>query len=229
MADDVISLITRDHREMDQMFDRLQGNQTIRKLLIKETAAMYVAHSEAEQERVYPVLADELGDKERAYHSIEEHHEAGQMLERIQQMDPQSQEFERELRPFVEAVRNHNRQEEQEVLPKLQESLSKDKLSELAQAFMERREKTLGRMSPSRDELYELARELGVKHRADMGKDELAQAIRQVAEGQSQDGGSGDGGSGDGGSRGGGSGDGGSGDGGSRGGGSGDGGSRDGG
>jgi hypothetical protein len=64
---------------------------------------------------------------------------------------------------------------------------------------MERREKTLGRLSPSRDELYQLARELGIKHRADMGKDELAQTIRQVVEGGSQDGGSQDGGSRDGG------------------------------
>jgi hemerythrin superfamily protein len=224
MADDVISLITRDHREMDQMFDRLQQNPTARKLLIKETAAMYGAHSEAEQERVYPVLAEEVGDKERAQQSIQEHREAWQMLERIQQTDPQSKEFEEQLRPFVEAVRTHNRQEEEQVLPKLRESVSKDKLSELAQAFMERREKTLGRLSPSRDELYQLARELGIKHRADMGKDELAQTIRQVVEGGSQNGGSQNGGSRDGGSQDGGSQDGGSRDGGSQ-----NGGSRDGG
>jgi hemerythrin superfamily protein len=206
MADDVISLITRDHREMDQMFNRLQENKTARKLLIKETAAMYGAHSEAEQERVYPVLAEEVGDKERAQQSIQEHRQAWQMLERIQQTDPQSKEFEEQLRPFVEAVRTHNREEEEQVLPRLRESLGKDKLSELAQAFMERRQKTLGRLSPSRDELYQLARELGIKHRADMSKDELAQAIRQVTEGGAGDGGSGDGGSGDGGSRDGGSG-----------------------
>ncbi|MCW2903859.1 MAG: Hemerythrin cation binding domain protein [Streptosporangiaceae bacterium] len=181
---DVISMITQDHREMDQMFSRLKENSRARKLLLRETEAMYIAHSRAEQEKVYPVLADELGDKERAYQSIEQHHEAEQLLERVKQTDPESGDFERQLRPFVDAVTTHNREEENEVLPKLRESLSKSKLSELAEAFTERRQTVLGRMSPSREELYELARELGVEGRSEMSKEELMEAVRKATEGK---------------------------------------------
>jgi hemerythrin superfamily protein len=180
---DVVELIMQDHRTLEKLFDELQQKTERRSELLDKVAALLIAHSRAEEERVYPVVAKEAGERDEAHHGAEEHHEAEEMLEKLRKMSPEGKDFEKKLKEFIDAVKHHVEEEESDILPALRDAVSADRLKELGTAFAEQRRKELtggdsgGSGEPTKDELYEEARELDVHGRSTMNKDELAKAV----------------------------------------------------
>ena len=200
MAEDAITLITRDHREMERLFEQLKTQKDDRPRLVEQVGAMLLAHSRAEEEKVYPeIVASSPDEQDEVYHGAQEHAEAEQILHRLERADPQSAQFDEILTEFVEAVSHHVEEEESEILPALADAVGQAKLEELGRAFWERREQELtlraegaGSSATSgsagedpgdltKDELYQRARDADVPGRSSMDKDELAEAVRKQA------------------------------------------------
>lgn len=208
MASDAVTLITNDHRVLENLFEMLRDPSSDRPALIAEVTARLSAHAWAEEEKVYPALIKaDPGEEGQVYHGVEEHHEATELLHRLQTIDPTSTEFDTALAEFVQAVTHHVEEEESEILPDMADTLDEEKLVELGQAFEERRLEILqahgisdeaigaggaaaqlaageraGREDVSklsRDELYERAKAAEIPGRSQMSKDELAKAVRQ--------------------------------------------------
>ncbi|WP_433614746.1 hemerythrin domain-containing protein [Dactylosporangium sp. CA-139114] len=133
MASDAVTLITNDHRMMEQLFDRLCDGDGDRQLLLDECAARLTAHSHAEEQKVYP----QLPSAEEAHDGADEHHEAERMLHDLQRISPEGPDFEDKLEQFVAAVRRHIEHEETVLLPELRASLTPERLDELGAAFEE--------------------------------------------------------------------------------------------
>src|SRR5687767_10151118 len=89
---DVVELIEQDHRDMEQMFARLQAGDGDRAILFQQMAAMLTAHSRAEEAEVYPAIAG-AGDEEEVQHAREEHAEADELLAKLKEADPGTPEF----------------------------------------------------------------------------------------------------------------------------------------
>ena len=174
---DVISLITRDHRAMEKLFEKLEKDRRRRPEVLREVAAMLTAHSHAEEQKVYPAVAKEASDKEDAEHGAEEHQEADKLLHRLQGLDPGSKEFDKVLKEFVDSVKHHVEEEEGKVLPALKKAVTKKRLEDLGRDFSAQRERELGKAQGTKRELYDEARRLDIKGRSKMAKDELAKAI----------------------------------------------------
>jgi hemerythrin superfamily protein len=210
MASDAVTLIMNDHRVMETLFELLKDPKSDRPALIAEVVARLSAHSWAEEEKVYPALVKaDPSEESQVYHGVEEHHEATELLHKLQATDPTSPQFDSALAEFVDAVRHHVDEEESEILPELANSLDRARLTELGQAFEERRLEVLrshgitdravgaggaaaqladgeraGRgdiAGMTREELYEMAKETDVAGRSQMSKDELAKAVRDRA------------------------------------------------
>jgi hemerythrin superfamily protein len=191
MPTDAITLIKNDHRVMEQLFERMRTQKNKRSALLKECVARLSAHAWAEEERVYPAIVQaDPPEQGEVYHGVEEHHEAEQLLHKLEEADPQSPDFDAVLEEFIAAVKHHVEEEESEILPALAESVDRAKLQELGAAFEERRMAVLtehgigaegpdGAEEPSRDELYQKAKEADVPGRSTMTKDELAQALQE--------------------------------------------------
>ncbi|WP_165985276.1 hemerythrin domain-containing protein [Streptomyces sp. YIM 98790] len=190
---DVIDLITRDHRRVEDLFEQLKNGGGDRAALMEEVARLLIAHSRAEEERVYPVIAKEVpGEEQEVQHSEEEHQEAEELIHRLLEAGPDSGAFDDLLDQLVGAVTQHVEKEESEVLPALRDAVTGDRLAELAEEFGERREEALEEYEPSaggatapgmtRDELYEEAREHDIPGRSRMNKDDLARAVQEEAE-----------------------------------------------
>jgi hemerythrin superfamily protein len=188
MASDAVTLIKNDHRLMEQLFERMRTEKKQRAALVKECIARLSAHSWAEEEKVYPAIVQaDPPEQGEVYHGVEEHHEAEQLLHKLEETDPNSDEFDAVLEKFTAAVLHHVEEEETKILPALAESVNPARLVELGAAFEERRMAVLtehgigGAGTPvdelSRDELYEKAKEAGVSGRSSMTKDELARAV----------------------------------------------------
>jgi hemerythrin superfamily protein len=208
MASDAVSLIMKDHRVMERLFEMLKDPNSDRPALVAEVVARLSAHAWAEEEKVYPALIKaDPSEEGQVYHGVEEHHEAAEQLHKLQTTDPSSTEFDSVLTEFVEAVTHHVEEEESEILPEMAKALDQTKLTELGRAFEERRLEILrahgisdqavgaggavaqlaageraGRADVTdmtREDLYEKAKEADIPGRSQMNKDQLAQAIQQ--------------------------------------------------
>ncbi|GAB2868921.1 hypothetical protein GCM10027074_40700 [Streptomyces deserti] len=196
MADDLITLVTTDHRELERLFDMMKKDRSSRPLALPLAVAMLEAHSEAEEDRVYPAVAREAGEKAEAEHAAEEHHQAESLGKHLLEMDWESKEFDRALDEWVGAVLHHVEEEENEILPALRDAVDSDRLRELGLQFATRRAQKLagqplsavggghrqGAGGETRAELYEKARELGVEGRSSMTKEELAEQVSKAQE-----------------------------------------------
>lgn len=201
MADDVITLLTTDHRELQRLLDLMSEDRSFRALALPLAVAMLEAHSEAEEEQVYPVLAREARQEEQAEHAAEEHHKAERLGRQLLDMDVDSEEFDRALQEWTSAILHHVEEEENDLLPALRQALTPARLQELGLAFAQRRSQALaGRhataggedgerggqragTAETRKELYDKARDLDIEGRSTMKKDELAEEVHRAEAG----------------------------------------------
>lgn len=183
MALDAVSAITQDHRVMERLFEECKTNKDNRPALVAEIKARLKAHSVAEEERVYPELArEEPGEADEVYHGIEEHREAEELLLRLETTDPESERFDTALEEFVSAVKHHVEEEENEILPDLEDAVDRGRLEELGAAFEDRRKQLLAASgideNMTKAELYERAKQADIPGRSSMSKEELSRALR---------------------------------------------------
>ncbi|MEU4508788.1 hemerythrin domain-containing protein [Nonomuraea wenchangensis] len=179
MATDVITLITKDHRTVESLFDRLKKGEGDTKATVAELHALLVAHARAEEDRVYPGID--------AHHGVEEHKEAEVLLDALVRATPGTPEFRTTLDKLVESVQHHVEEEENDLLPQLRKSADDKRLQELGRAFEERRNaelKALGAAptagEATKAELYEQAQRADIPGRSQMDKEELAEALKRA-------------------------------------------------
>jgi iron-sulfur cluster repair protein YtfE (RIC family) len=188
---DVVELIEQDHRDMEQMFARLQAGDGDRAMLFQQMAAMLTAHSRAEEAEVYPAIAG-AGDDEEVQHAREEHAEADELLAKLKEADPGTPEFEELLTKLIAGVQHHIQEEETTALPALRAGVEPDRLAQLAEAFTARRgaeleagpsPRQVGGSELTKQKLYDKAVEHDIPGRSQMSKDELLEAVK-AAEGE---------------------------------------------
>jgi hypothetical protein len=181
MPDDVVDLILQDHREVESLFDRLQSEPDQRPMLVPVVGALLIAHSRAEEAEVYPVARDEGGHADDVAHSQEEHAEAETILERLKTLDHRSDDFTTALKELIDAVKHHVEEEESTVLPGMRENISAQRLSELADAFIDARAEHMGDRpgEATREEIELQAKNAGISPRSTMTKEELIEKLRE--------------------------------------------------
>jgi hypothetical protein len=186
MPRDVIDLIIQDHRDLQQLFGRLQAGDGDRELLFQQMAALLGAHSRAEEAEVYPAIV-RAGEGEEVEHAREEHAEADDLLASLMDLDPMSSEFDSKLHKLIEGVSHHIEEEESTTLPGLRAAVDAGRLDTLATAFTARRGEEL-RSGPSprqvggseltKQKLYQKAAEHGIAGRSSMNKEQLTEAVK---------------------------------------------------
>ena len=185
MAGDVVDLIMNDHREVERLFEELEGSPEKRPNLVPVLTTLLTAHSRAEEAEVYPVAASEAGESEEVAHSQEEHVEADQLLEKLAAADPTSPDFDQVLKELVDAVTHHVEEEESKVLPGMRSKLSDQRRAELGEAFIASREAHLGEQPDdiTREQLAQQASNADISGTSGLSKDELQQKLRDEADG----------------------------------------------
>jgi hemerythrin superfamily protein len=149
---DVIDILTADHREVEAMFTELETlletrsgtNDQLRADLVDQMTIELVRHSVAEEVVVYPAVKDKVSAEE-AERSKQEHAEAEETMKRLESLDPNDDAFEQELRALMREIRTHVEEEEKEVFPRMREVLSQDELTDLG-----KRVEAVKKMAPTR-------------------------------------------------------------------------------
>ncbi len=134
----VIDIPTKDHREVEQMFQELESlrgatgeaERGRRKDLAEQVTIELIRHSVAEEAEVYPVVAKKVSESE-AERSKHEHAEAEETMNRLEGLQPDDAAFDSELATLMREVREHVKEEEGEVFPQMRKVFSDDELVEL--------------------------------------------------------------------------------------------------
>ncbi|WP_306328071.1 hemerythrin domain-containing protein [Streptomyces venezuelae] len=143
--EDVVAVILKDHRTMEDLFRRMRSVEADRAAALKEFAALLIAHGEAEEAKVYGALKRFKGvDDEEVEHGSEEHDEGNEALLKLLEVeDVGSDKWDTRLEELVEAVTHHLDEEERTILNGARESVPDERRAELGRAFLEERARLL--------------------------------------------------------------------------------------
>ncbi|MFP8962237.1 hemerythrin domain-containing protein [Streptomyces nanhaiensis] len=138
---DVVELILRDHRRMEDLFRTMRNAEADRAGALGEFAALLVAHSLAEEEKVYPALRRYKDvDDDDVEHSVHEHREANEaLLALLEVEDTSSEEWDEKLEALVTAVNHHADEEERTLLNDARENVADSRRAQLGEAFAKAR------------------------------------------------------------------------------------------
>jgi hemerythrin-like domain-containing protein len=189
---DVVPLIKSQHREIEELLEQAQQEDSDTLTLLRRVAGLLGPHSAAEESYVYPRIA-ELRPAEAAevHDGTAEHHHAEAMLAELLAGRPGEPGYDGKLAALVGELKHHVEEEESELLPVLSQQASDAERERLGERFAAQTGHAQvrpdqvdsgsgpGSDEPTKAELYEQAKEADIPGRSSMTKDELAKAISE--------------------------------------------------
>lgn len=134
---DVVELILDDHRLFEELLRQLRDETQDRDGLRRLLSRVLVAHAEAEEKEVYPLLRreDAISGGEAAHgtHEHDEGHEA--LLGVLEVDDTGSEEFSTAVHELSEALHHHLDEEERDILNPARTEVTEAVREELGAAF----------------------------------------------------------------------------------------------
>ncbi|UUW92040.1 hemerythrin domain-containing protein [Nocardioides sp. WV_118_6] len=116
---DVLDLIAEDHRRFEHLLSQLRLGTSDRNAVRWAFADVLIAHGEAEEEVVYPVLRAQAGDvgREEVEHGTEEHAEGNEALLAVLELKgTETQAFQDAVEELSNLIAHHIAEEELSIL-----------------------------------------------------------------------------------------------------------------
>jgi iron-sulfur cluster repair protein YtfE (RIC family) len=130
---DVVELIERDHREVEQLFADFKSSHDAN--VATKICDELTKHTYGEEQAVYPVVADKVDDGSSLAREAEnEHKEARQLIGRVRNTTDE-QHLSELMNELEQAIQHHVSEEEHEMLPKARQAISSDELEEMGRSF----------------------------------------------------------------------------------------------
>jgi hemerythrin superfamily protein len=153
-AEDILSLIETDHREVEQLFEKIQKEKNSKKVkdIFSQIYEELSLHTRAEELVFYPAMREYEETATYLEEAEEEHNSAKILLEELKMLEPDDSEFKSKLTELIESVQHHVEEEEEEIFSAVQESMDNQELQELGQEFQQAKaklESTVKTASPS--------------------------------------------------------------------------------
>ncbi len=147
-----VQMLKDDHVLVEHLFEQFEQTDDNRKRadIVRSTLAELEVHAALEEQIVYPAirrLDDSKEHQDTMDEALEEHHLVKQLMAELSEMTPQDDRFAAKFTVLAESVRHHVREEEDEVLPKAEES-DLD-LDELGRQMAERKQQLMQKTNRS--------------------------------------------------------------------------------
>ncbi len=128
---DAIELLTREHRDVEDLFDSLEVTDVPerRRSLMEELARRLVVHGMLEEQHFYPALRSQAPDLVEGF--FDDHSEVRQCLGRLLSMSMDDELFSERLENLRRMVESHVAQEERDLFPKARQALGDTTLDAL--------------------------------------------------------------------------------------------------
>ncbi|MFJ8596991.1 hemerythrin domain-containing protein [Streptomyces sp. NPDC093598] len=134
----VLARQRRDHAEMDRLMERYRAlpDGEERERVLKEVVQLVFSHAFAEETVLWPAVRRSVADGEELTSRVEEEHQQiNDLVAGIERLSPGSPEREEMVRRVFALIRQDIRDEEDLVLPRLQEDLDIPQLRRLGTAW----------------------------------------------------------------------------------------------
>jgi len=132
---DALDLLKQDHQAVKSLFDQIDDAEDAkqRKKLFDQIDTELNIHAHIEETVFYPEMQkiDEL--KEMVEEALEEHQEVKTLLEEMEALDPENEQFSASLEELMENVEHHVAEEEDEMFPKVREQCDQATLDRLSE------------------------------------------------------------------------------------------------
>lgn len=120
---DVIDVLTRDHRRVEDMFVRvtaLSPGDRRRRYVVARVITELMRHALAEERYLYPAIREHVPDGERlAAEKVADHAVTRRTIEELDGLDPSDARFDDVFRRLVGTAHEHLEDEETNLFPKL--------------------------------------------------------------------------------------------------------------
>lgn len=138
---DVVELILADHRRFEELLRDMRDDTADRAAARAAFATLQVAHAEAEEDEVYPVLRRSSAiDKDEADHGEEEHAEANlALLDVLESPATHGKDFDDRVEELARVVNHHITEEELTILNPARTRVQADERFRLGAAFAKAR------------------------------------------------------------------------------------------
>ncbi len=135
---DIYSTLSSDHetqRALLSELDKTQGASDERKELFARLKKEVEAHAAAEEQSFYAELLGMADSRDRARHSVSEHAEASEMLEKLAETDMSSSGWKAQFSKLKEELEHHLDEEEDEVFSEAKSVLNDRTANRLGSEF----------------------------------------------------------------------------------------------
>lgn len=122
---EIIKMLKDDHKKVKELFDRFEATDDTeeQRTIVHQALQELEIHSAIENTIVYPALAEETENEESLDEAYEEHHVVELLIAELKAMNGSSGgRFAAKFMVLAENVRHHIKEEESELLPKLERS-----------------------------------------------------------------------------------------------------------
>ena len=128
-----LEILKQDHQNVKGLFQEVaQANdRNKQKALFNKIDTELEIHAHIEETIFYPALEQHEELKDMVAEALEEHEEVKALLEDIEGIGAESDEFESQLRGLMESVEEHVTEEEEEMFPKIREIFNEGQLEHL--------------------------------------------------------------------------------------------------
>ncbi|MFB9242732.1 hemerythrin domain-containing protein [Massilia antarctica] len=120
---DAIAMLTAEHREVRDLFERYealgQDDKNRKKKLADQICTALTLHATIEEEIFYPAVREAGVDTaELVDEAIVEHASAKDLIAQLQEMDPDDALYDAKVKVLSEQIAHHVGEEEKEIFPK---------------------------------------------------------------------------------------------------------------
>ena len=166
-----VDMLKADHAKVKQLFDDFEGadDDQEKKQLVRTALQELTIHAALEEEIIYPAiraLDDDEEHLEKMDEALEEHHAAKLLIAELADMTSEEERYDAKFKVLAESVRHHIEEEENEVLPKAEQSLDLEELGRrmtMRKAELQKSEEPRARRSPVRKRQTRSRRGAGTK------------------------------------------------------------------
>jgi hemerythrin superfamily protein len=123
---DPVKLLITDHQKVERIFEQIEATDSPaqRRGLVVQLESELTNHTLAEEDIVYPFIRERVPDGSKLMDEAEnEHEEAKEALLALSSMDPADEEFPKAVAKLKKLIEHHVKEEENDVFPKLDESV----------------------------------------------------------------------------------------------------------
>ena len=134
---DLYDMLREDHREVSRMLGELESiTRKRRKALFLEVQDKVKLHFLVEEKHFYPALTHTGVAHDITLEAYEEHRLVELLLEELDDMNAESDEWVARLKVLKENIERHVREEEDEMFPRAQQSLSEEQAQQIGASIV---------------------------------------------------------------------------------------------